>query len=107
MNDYTNVRIISTRPPGCETGRHTPPHPGETCEEMDRWIAVRDRILADAVAAAWKHLWSQLGIDPLEGTVFATPAEPVPVIPDKRAVDQALDILRPHLAWDHRYQETS
>lgn len=28
----------------------------------------------------------------------AAPAEPTPV-------ERALDILRPHLAWDHRYQE--
>ncbi|WP_432027426.1 hypothetical protein [Streptomyces sp. 1222.5] len=33
---------------------------------------------------------------------LADPATPPPPTP----IDRALDILRPHLAWDHRYRET-
>ncbi|MFF0777060.1 hypothetical protein [Streptomyces sp. NPDC003720] len=34
---------------------------------------------------------------------LADPAAP----PEPTPIDRALDILRPHLAWDHRYREGS
>ena len=105
MNDYQlNARYIGYWGSVCPTGRHVPPHPGETCDEIDEWIALRDRILRDWIRASFDQMDREFRAMRLARTVFETPAEPAPDIPDKPAVDQAIDILRPHLAWDHRYR---
>jgi hypothetical protein len=106
VNDYQlNARYINYWGHVCPTGRHTPSHPGDTCDEIDEWIALRDRILGDMIRKSWEQFEREFQNSYLAGTAFAVPAEPAPEIPDKPVVDQALAILRPHLAWDHRYRD--
>jgi hypothetical protein len=105
VNDYQlNARYIDYWGPVCPTGRHAPPHPGDTCEDIDQWIALRDRLIAEQVLTAWRDFEREYRELHLADTVFTGPTEPAPGLPTKREVDLALDILRPHLAWDHRYR---
>ncbi|MEV8548355.1 hypothetical protein AB0L04_00670 [Streptomyces glaucescens] len=95
-----DIKVIRPWMPSCDTGRHWPPHPDQTCDEADQWIAWRDQALADLISANW----AQALRDPLTGTAFAKPAPPTPAPPQHADVQRALDTLRPHLAWDHRYR---
>lgn len=100
-----DLKVIDYWGPVCETGRHWPPHPGMTCDEADAWIRHRDEILAEYVRAGWDRLEREFRDAPIAGTVFAPPAdEPATDLPDHRSVQQALDILRPHLAWQPHYR---
>lgn len=99
-----NAKVIGPYGPTCGTGRHNMPHPDDTCDEADQWITLRDQIIGDMVRAAWEQFERGYRNASLAGTAFATAvAEPIPppVQPD---VQRALNILGPHLAWDHRYQ---
>lgn len=98
------IRVIWPWVPACETGRHIPPHPGDSCDDVDRFIAARDQIFSEMIRASAEHLDRELRELPLLGTVFATPSEPPPGSPGRIEVQRALDTLRPHLAWDHRYR---
>ena len=106
-DQYLNAVKYGMRQPACETGRHIPPHPDVTCEQIDAFIAARDQILRELLRDWIDSFDRGLREMPLVGTVFAQPAEPAAPVPDKPDVDRALDILRPHLAWDTRYREGS
>ncbi|MET7429596.1 hypothetical protein ABZT16_11440 [Streptomyces flaveolus] len=101
--NYT-AKVISPWLPTCETGRHVPPHPDQTCEEADEWIAWRDKAIGEYARRAWQRAISEFRDAPLAGTVFAAPTDPAPDPPQRADIQRALDILRPHLAWDHRYR---
>ncbi|MFG2352622.1 hypothetical protein [Streptomyces sp. NPDC048521] len=99
------IKVISPWMPTCDSGRHMPPHPDQTCEEADEWIAWRDQAIGDLIRRGWQRVLGELRYDPLADTVFAAPTAPAPDPPQRADVQRALDILRPHLAWDHRYRE--
>jgi hypothetical protein len=100
-----NAKVISHWIPGCETGRHNQPHPGQTCDETDDWIRFRDQAIGDLLRANWEQFTRAHQTAALAATAFAAALEePIPEPPSKTAVDRALDILAPHLAWDHRYR---
>ena len=105
-NRPTEIKVISHWIPGCETGRHNQLHPGQTCDEADEWIRFRDRAIGDMIRAGWEQFTRAHQAAALAGTAFAAAIEePLPGLPGKTAVDRALDILAPHLAWDHRYRK--
>ncbi|MFF2100925.1 hypothetical protein [Streptomyces sp. NPDC058202] len=104
-DDRPDVKVSRYWVQVCETGRHAPPHPGDTCEEIDQWIAVRDRYLEDLFARSFARFEQASHNAQLAGTVFAaaidTPIEPWP---DGNPVRRALDILAPDLAWQPNYR---
>ncbi|SCK20249.1 hypothetical protein YUYDRAFT_02107 [Streptomyces sp. ScaeMP-e48] len=85
--------------PACPEGRHYPPHPGDTCDEVDASIvAARDQRIADVLTDRWLYgdgAGSPLG---LLTTADTTPSVPTPE-------QRALGILRPHLATEPLYTE--
>ncbi|WP_406418351.1 hypothetical protein [Streptomyces sp. NBC_01614] len=101
-----DAKIIDYWGPVCDSGRHYPPHPGDTCDEADEWIRLRDQILADVMRQLWAQFTEPaMNRTRLAGTAFAAAAaDPIPQPPDQPDVQRALDILGPHLAWDHRYR---
>lgn len=106
MNEQRlDIRYIDYWGPVCETGRHAPPHPGDTCDEIDQWIALRDKYLKDFFARAFDQFTQASNNAQLAGTVFAealdTPVEPWP---EGNLLREALDILAPHLAWQPNYR---
>lgn len=104
MTDRLDLKIIDFWGPTCPSGRHNHPHPDETCDEADQWIALRDRLIGDMVRSAWEQFERSYRNAELAGTAFtAALADPIPA-PERTNVQRALDILRPHLAWDHRYK---
>lgn len=48
----TGAKRIAHWGPTCQSGRHFPPHPGDTCDQADEWIAYRDARLEELLAAA-------------------------------------------------------
>jgi hypothetical protein len=100
---YLNAKVIGYWGPVCESGRHYPPHPGDTCAEIDAFIAARDEALGEWMRAGFERLEREFRSAPLTGTVFEPATKPEPPMPELPAIRRALDILRPHLAWDHRY----
>ncbi|MFJ7176446.1 hypothetical protein ACIQXA_08560 [Streptomyces massasporeus] len=101
----TEIRVISHWIPGCETGRHNQPHPGQTCDEADEWIRFRDQVLGDLLRANWEQFTRAHQAAALAETAFAAALEGLPPQPPQYTdVQRALDILAPHLAWDHRYR---
>ena len=92
------VKRIVPRGLACDGGRHYPPHPGDTCDEIDEWIAVRDAWLEQSLQTAFDRallgdfdgaMTGLLGMD--------IDAEPTPV-------EKALAILAPHLGREPLYQ---
>jgi hypothetical protein len=98
------ARIVKVVGPTCDTGRHYPPHPGDTCDEIDDWIRLRNQVLTDFFAQAYARMTEASNEATLAGTAFAAAiAEPIPQ-PEHDGLQRALNLLAPHLAWDHRYQ---
>ncbi|MFD9763213.1 DUF6085 family protein [[Kitasatospora] papulosa] len=91
--------------PGCAEGRHVPAHPGETCDEADAFIAVRDQWISDVLAESYRTFWDGLvtgnGTGEPLGLLPAVPGQPDPPTP----VVRALDILGPHLAAEPLYRK--
>ena len=105
MTDRLDLKVINYWGPTCPSGRHSQPHLDQTCDEADQWITLRDQIIGDMVRAAWEQFEEGYRNTSLAGTVFAAGvADPIPQPPDQPDVQRALDILGPHLAWDHRYR---
>jgi hypothetical protein len=91
--------------PTCDTGRHYPPHPGDTCEDIDDWIALRDKWLREFFAEQFSRMLEASEAAAAGITAFATAvADPIPA-PERTDTQRAIDILQPHLAWDPRYRE--
>lgn len=106
MTDRLDLKVIDYWGVACETGRHNQPHPDVTCDEADQWIAWRDQIIGGMVRAAWEQFERAYRNASLAGTAFAAALEePIPPAPELTATRRALDILAPHLVWDHRYRE--
>ncbi|MFJ4974173.1 hypothetical protein ACIP6X_02280 [Streptomyces coeruleorubidus] len=100
-----NAKVISHWIPGCETGRHNQPHPGQTCDEADEWIRFRDQAIGDMIRANWEQFTRAHQAAALAETAFAAALEGLPPQPPQYTdVQRALDILAPHLAWDPRYR---
>jgi hypothetical protein len=105
VTDRPDLKVIDYWGPVCETGRHYPPHPGETCDDVDRWIAWRDQAISDMSRATWERFEHAYRNASLAGTAFAAAVEqPAAEIPELTASKRALGILAPDLAWDHRYR---
>lgn len=107
MGDELNVKVIGSWYPTCDSGRHIPPHPDQTCDEADQWITWRDAILADLARRMFEQFTSEVTQRArLAETVFATAAvaDPQPELPGPADIQRALDTLAPHLAWEHRYR---
>ncbi|MFD5566614.1 hypothetical protein [Streptomyces cadmiisoli] len=87
----------------CDARRHNMPHPGDTCDEADEWIRLRDQIFADFMQRAFT--WAEAA--DRAGQAIATFAQafqqPTPE-PPRSDVQRALDVLAPHLAWEPRYR---
>lgn len=102
---HLDVRYIDYWGPVCETGRHASPHPGDTCDEVDQWIALRDRYLEELFARSFARFEQASHNAQLAGTAFAaaigTPLEPWP---DGNPIRRALDILAPDLAWQPNHR---
>jgi hypothetical protein len=100
-----NAKFTRTYGPACPTGRHNMPHPGDTCDEADDWINLRDELLRDMARQLWaQHAEPAMQRAELAATAFAAAvADPIPP-PERTDIQRALDILAPHLAWDQRYR---
>lgn len=99
-----DAKVIHTYGPTCDTGRHYPPHPGETCDDIDAWIALRNKLLSDFFAQAFAQMTAAGEAATVAGTAFAAAvADPIPQ-PERDDVQRALDTLGPHLAWECRYR---
>ena len=99
MSDL-HVKHIANWYPVCETGRHIPPHPGDTCDEIDEWIAVRDAWLTQYMQTAFDLALTgdfDGAMTGLLGMTGQLAAEPTPV-------EKALAILAPHLGREPLYQ---
>lgn len=99
-----DAKVMPTYGPTCDTGRHYPPHPGDTCDDIDEWITLRNKILTDFFAREYARMLAASNAASLAGTAFsARLADPIPQ-PEQTSIQKALDILAPHLAWQPRYQ---
>ncbi|WP_369274485.1 hypothetical protein AB5J55_35200 [Streptomyces sp. R11] len=99
-----DVKVIDYWGPVCDGGRHNQPHPGETCDEADEWITLRNKILRDFFAQAFAQMVAGSDAATMAGTAFAAAvADPVPT-PERTDIQRALDILGPHLAWQPLYR---
>ncbi|MFE9432880.1 hypothetical protein [Streptomyces sp. NPDC006640] len=104
-DDRPDVKVSRYWVHVCETGRHAPPHPGDTCDEIDQWIARRDKFLEDFAARAFARFEQASRNAQLAGTAFAAAIEtPLEPWPDGNPVRRALDILAPELAWQPNYR---
>lgn len=99
LPEIADVKVIRYARPTCDTGRHIPPHPGDTCEEIDEWIRLRDAYLTDALRQAFDQA---LGGEPIPATFTAKTSRPATTSPT--AASRALAILRPHLAHEPLYR---
>lgn len=94
--------------PACSEGRHYPPHPGDTCDEVDAFITARDQWIVDTLTAQtlYGEALTELMItgegtgEPL-GLLATIPSQPDQPTPAQRA----LEILRPHLADEPLYRK--
>lgn len=99
-----DVKVIRTYGPTCDTGRHYPPHPGDTCDDVDHWIRWRNQLLTDFFAREYARVLAATDAASLAGTAFAAClADPIPQ-PEQASIEKAMDILAPHLAWQPRYR---
>jgi hypothetical protein len=95
-----NVKRIAHWGPTCETGRHYPPHPGDTCDEIDEWIALRDAWLEQHIGAAFDRAFDGDHDGAMTGLIaMADAPEPTPM-------ERALAILAPHLRREPLYRPT-
>ncbi|MFJ4837144.1 hypothetical protein [Streptomyces sp. NPDC088746] len=84
--------------PACSEGRHFPPHPGDTCDEVDAFITARDQWITSVLTDRW--LYGDGTGAPL-GLVAAADTR----VPEPTPVERALAILRPHLAAESLYRK--
>lgn len=95
--------------PACAEGRHFPPHPGETCDEVDALITARDQWITSVMADAYHASETQFIKTVITGDGTGEPRgllANVPHQPDHPTpVQRALDILRPHLATEPLYRK--